>query len=95
MLSQQKQNAKTTLRQLTDCFNFVQQGLKVGTPQQVLLAQAQMINRTNSVIKSFKPESFQPLEQADIKLVKNKKLKDVHKNIGEVRYGFHSKLNIY
>ena len=86
MLSQQKRKAETTLGQLTDCFDFVEQGLKVGTPQQLLLAQPQMIDRTNSVIKSFKPESFQPLEQADIKLVKSKKIKDIHKSIGEVRY---------
>ena len=86
MLSQQKRKAETTLGQLTDCLEFVEQGLKVGTPQQVLLAQPQMIDRTNSVIKSFKPESFQPLEQADIKLMKSKKIEDVHKNIGEVRY---------
>ena len=86
MLSLQKRKAETTLGQLTDCFDFVEQGLKVGTPQQVLLAQPQMINRTNSVIKSFKPQSFQPLEQADIKLVKSKKIEDVHKSIGEVRY---------
>ena len=86
MLSQQKRKAETTLGQLTDCFDFVEQGLKVGTPQQVLLAQPQMIDRTNSVIKSFKQESFQPLEQADIKLVKSKKIEDVHKSIGEVRY---------
>ena len=86
MLSQQKRKAETTLGQLTDCFDFVERGLKVGTPQQVLLAQPQMIDRTNSVIKSFKPQSFQPLEQADIKLVKSKKIEDVHKSIGEVRY---------
>ena len=86
MLSLQKRKAETTLGQLTDCFDFVEQGLKVGTPQQVLLAQPQMIDRTNSVIKSFKPQSFQPLEQADIKLVKNKKIEDVHNSIGEVRY---------
>ena len=86
MLSLQKRKAETTLGQLTDCFDFVEQGLKVGTPQQVLLAQPQMIDRTNSVIMSFKPQSFQPLEQADIKLVKSKKIEDVHKSIGEVRY---------
>ena len=86
MLSQQKRKAETKLGQLTDCFDFVEQGLKVGTPQQVLLAQPQMIDRTNSVIKSFKPQSFQPLEQADIKLVKSKKIEDVHKSTGEVRY---------
>ena len=86
MLSLQKRKAEVTLGQLTDCFDFVEQGLKVGTPQQVLLAQPQMIDRTNSVIKSFKPQSFQPLEQADIKLVKSEKIEDVHKSIGEVRY---------
>ena len=95
MLSQQKRKAETILGQLTDCFDFVEQGLKVGTPQQVLLAQPQMIDRTNSVIKSFKPQSFQPLEQADIKLVKSKKIEDVHKCIGEVRYSSSCKvLNI-
>ena len=88
MLSQQKRKAETTLGQLTACFDFVEQGLKVGTPQQVLLAQPQMIDRTNSVIKSFKPESFQPLEQADIKLVKSK-IKDIHKSIGEIQCSYH------
>ena len=89
MLSQQKRKAEKTLGQLTDCFDFVEQGLKVGTPQQVLLPQPQMIDRTNSVIKSFKPESFQPVEQADIKLVKSKKIEDVHKSIGEIQCSYH------
>ena len=89
MLSQQKRNAETTLGQLTDCFDFVEQGLKVGTPQQVLLAQPQMIDRMNSVIKSYKPESFQPLEQADIKLVNSKKIEDVHQSIGEIHCSYH------
>ena len=89
MLSQQKINVETTLGQLTDCLDFVDQGLKVGTPQQVLLAKSQMINRTNSVIKGFKQESFQPLEQADIKLVKSKKIEDVHNNIGEIQCSYH------
>ena len=92
MLSQQKRKAETTLGQLTDCLDFVEQGLKVGTPQQVLLAQSQMIDRTNSVIKSFKPESFQPLEQTDIKLVKSKKIEDVHQSIGEVSYSLSCKV---
>ena len=86
MLSLQKRKAETTLSQLTGCFDLVEQGLKIGTPQQILLVQPQMIDRTNSVIKSFKPQSFQPLEQADIKLVKSKKIEDVHNSIGEVRY---------
>ena len=89
MLSQQKRKAETTLGQLTDCYDFVEQGLKVGTCQQVLLAQPQMIDRTNSVIKSFKPESFQPVEQADIKLVKSKKIEEGHKSIGEIQCSYH------
>ena len=89
MLGQQKRNTETTLGQLTDCLDFVEQGLKVGTPQQVLLAQPQMIDHMNRVIKIFKPE---PLEQADIKLVKSKKIEDVHKSIGEVRYSSSSKV---
>ena len=85
VLSQQKQNAETTLGQLTDCFDFIEESLKMSTPQQVLLAKPQMIDRTNRVIKSFNPESFQPLEQADIKLVKSEKIEDIHKSIGDVR----------
>jgi len=86
MLSQQKQKFETTLGQLTDCYDFVEQGLKVGTPQQVLLAEPQMIDHTNFVIESSTQESFQPLEQADIKLVKIKKIENIHESIGEVRY---------
>ena len=92
ILGQQERKAEKKLGQLTDCLDFVEQGLKVGTLQQVLLAQPQMIDCMNSVIKSFKPESFQPLEQADIKLMKSKKIEDVHKCIGEVSYSLSCKV---
>ena len=86
MLGEQKNRAETLLAQLTDCFDFVEQGLKIGTPQQVLVAQPHMIDRSNIVIKSFKPESFQPLEQADIKL---EKIDDALKSIAEIHCSCH------
>ena len=92
VLSQQKRKAETTLSQLMECFDFVQQGLKIGNPRQVLSEQSRMIDCI-SATESFKPESFKPLEQADVKLVKSKKIEEVHKSIGEVRYSSSCKVH--
>ena len=86
ILSQQKTEAEMTLCQLTDCFDFIEQGLEVGTPEQVLSEKLQMIDRANSIVIKIKLETFLPLEQADIELVESMNIEDVHKNIGEVTY---------
>ena len=86
VLDHQIKEVETSLGQVRDCRDHVEQSLKIGTPQQVLSTKSQMMSRTESVINSVEDKRFQPLEQADIELVKSDKINEIHKNIGKVKY---------
>ena len=86
VLNNQIKEVETALGQLRECRDRVEQSLKIGTPQQVLSTKSQMMNHIKSVVNTVKNKRFQPLEQADIKLVKSDKINEMHKNIGKVKY---------
>ena len=86
VLDHQIKEAETVLSQVRECRDHVEQSLKVGTPQQVLSTKLQMMSHSESVIKSVKDKTFQPLEQSDIELVKSNKINEIHKNIGKIKY---------
>ena len=86
VLDHQIKEVETALGEVRECRDHVEQSLKVGTPQQVLSTKPQMMSRTKSIINSVKDKRFQPLEKADIELVKNDKINEMHKNIGKVKY---------
>ena len=86
VLDHQIKEVETALDEVRECRDHVEQSLKVGTPQQVLSTKSQMMSRTESIINSVKDKRFQPLEQADIELVKSDKINEIHKNIGKVKY---------
>ena len=85
VLDYQMKEVETALGQVRECRDHVEQCLKVGTPQQVLSTKSQMMSRTECIINSVKHKRFQPLEQADIELVKSDKMNEIHKNIGKVK----------
>ena len=86
VLDHQMKEVETTLGQVRECRDHVEQSLKIGTPQQVLSTKSQMMSRTESVISSVKDKTFQPLEQADIELVKSNNINEIDKNIGTIKY---------
>ena len=86
VLDHQIKDVETALAQVRECRDHVEQSLKVGTPQQVLSTKSQMMSRTESIIDNVKDKRFQPLEQADIELLKSNKFNEIHKNIGKVKY---------
>ena len=88
VLDHQIKEVETALGEVRECRDHVEQSLKVGTPQQVLSTKSQMMSRTESIINSVKDKRFQPLEKADIELVKSNKINEIHKNIGKVKYSF-------
>ena len=88
VLDHQIKEVETALGQVRECRDHVEQSLKIGTPQQVLSTKSQMMSCTESVINSVKDKTFQPLEQADIELVKSDKIHEIHKNIGNVKYSY-------
>ena len=85
VLDHQIKEVETALGQVRECRDHVEQSLKIGTPQQVLSTKSQMMSRTESVISNVKDITFQPSEQANIKLVKSDNINEILKNIGTIK----------
>ena len=86
VLVHQIKGVETALGEVRECRDHVEQSLKVGTPQQVLSTKSQMMSRIESIISSVKDKTFQPLEQADIELVKSDNINKMCKNIGKIKH---------
>ena len=86
VLDQQIKEIDTAIHQVSEYRDHVDQCVKVGTPQQLLLTKPQITSHSQNVIKSVKDTTFAPLEQADIRLVKSDKINQIHNNIGTVEY---------
>ena len=86
VLDQQIKEIDTAIDQVSEYRDHVDQCVKVGTPQQLLLTKQQITSRSQNVIKSVKDKTFEPLEQADIRLVKSDKINEIHINIGTIEY---------
>ena len=82
-LSEQKKSAERGLSQLTDCQEFVEQALKIGSPQ-VVKFQKQMMERMSHVIQQVKIEEFNPREKANIYFKKDNNIIDTLCNIGDI-----------
>ena len=90
VFDQQLKEVDTVLGQVAECRDHVDQCVNVGSPQQVLLTTPQIMSHTQSVIDSVKDNTFQPLEQPDIQLVKSDTIDQLHEGmIGEVKCTFH------
>ena len=92
VLQYQLKEADASLGLVTECIDHVDH--VVATPYQILSTKSQMMNRTESMMKQVKDKSFQPLEQADIKLVKSDKIDELHNNIGNVEYTSYSSAKV-
>ena len=88
VLDHQIKEVETVLGQVREYRDHVEQSMKLGTPQQILSTKSQMMSHSESVINSVKDKTFQPLEQADIELVKSDKINEIHNNIGKIKYSF-------
>ena len=86
VLDQQIKEIDTAIDQVSEYRDHVDQCVKVGTPQPLLLTKPQTTSHSQNVIKSVKDKTFEPLEQADIRLVKSDKINQIHNNIGTVEY---------
>ena len=83
VLSGQKKSAEMSLSRLKDCKEFVEQSLKTGSQQQVLMSKKQMMERMSHVTKEINVEEYNPIEKADIQLIKNNKME---LSIGNIVY---------
>ena len=83
VLSGQKKSAEMSLSRLKNCKEFVEQSLKTGSQQQVLMSKKQMMERMSHVTKEINAEEYNPIEKADIQLIKNNKME---LSIGDIVY---------
>ena len=87
LLGQQKEEAELALVQLKSVKEFVEKGLEVGSPQQILSEKKNLIQGMEVVSKQIDPGVFQPLEEANITFTENKEAKN-YGNIGTVDYSY-------
>ena len=85
VLDHQMQKVEIALSQLVSCRDHLEQSFKVNTPQQVLSAKSQVMSHTENVLSRVKDKTFQPLEEADIELVKSDKTSQMQMNVGKVK----------
>ena len=85
VLEHQTKEATIVLSELTDCWDHVQQSLKVGTPHQILTTKSQLTDRMESLSTSSKEMTFQPLEEADLRFLQ-KKLSEIPKFVGAFQF---------
>ena len=84
VLSGQMKSAEMSLSQLNDSKEFVEQSLELGSSQQVLMSKKQMMERMSHVTKEINDaEEYNPIEKADVQLIKNNKRK---LSIGNISY---------
>ena len=85
LLTKQREEAETILKQLKGCEEFVEQSLKVGSQQPILREKQNMVQVMTTVNQDVNPVVFQPIEEANITFTSNPTLVDKYKGIGELK----------
>ena len=85
LLTKQREEAETVLKQLKGCEEFVEQSLKVGTQQQILREKQNMVQVMTTVNQDVNPVVFQPIEEPNITFTSNQTLVDKYEGIGELK----------
>ena len=85
LLTKQREEAETVLKQLKGCEEFVEQSLKVGTQQQILREKQNMVQVMTIVNQDVNPVVFQPIEEANITFTSNQTLVDKYEGIGQLK----------
>ena len=85
LLTKQREEAETVLKELKGCEEFVEQSLKVGTQQQILREKQNMVQVMTTVNRDVNPVVFQPIEEANITFTSNQTLVDKYEGIGELK----------
>ena len=85
LLTKQREEAETILKQLKGCEEFVEQSLKVGSQQQILREKQNMVQVMTTVNRDVNPVVFQPIEEANITFTSNQTLVDKYEGIGVLK----------
>ena len=84
VLSEQKKSAEARLNQLKHCQDFVEQSIKIGSPQEVVSSTKHMMKHMNHLEQHVDIKEFYPIEKADVYFKKDKNIVDSLHHIGIV-----------
>ena len=85
LITKQREEAEIVLNKLKSCEEFVEQSLKVGSPQQILREKQSMLKVMTTVNQDVNPVAFQPIEEANTTFTRNQTLVDRFEGIGEFK----------
>ena len=86
VLSDQKKLADERLSQLKNCQEFVEQSLKIGSPQEVVKSTKQMMEHMSHVTQQVNIEEFIPKEKANLHFKKTSNIVDTLHHIGDIMF---------
>ena len=84
VLSQQIETVEKDKAQLKSCQEFVEEEMRVGSQQQVLMLEHQMVERMRAVSSQARSNELQPVEEANITFTVNKEILSQCSKLGEV-----------
>ena len=84
VLSEQKKSAEMSLSYLKDCEEYVEQSIRSGNQQQVLMSKKQMMDHMSQVTQQINMEELIPIEKADVQLIRDSKIAEAAHHIGDI-----------
>ena len=83
-LAAQRDHYQLSQTQLARCLEFVEESLRIGSPQEVLSMKKPVVERVQQMAKEFQPNHFQPGPEEIIHF-SHEKLTDVYKRFGKTK----------
>ena len=84
-ISARKKEADITIAQLKSCKEFVEEELRIGSQQEILVMKGQMVERMAAVCSL---DNLQPLDETRVRFVKSASILEACRSLGSVvRYG--------
>ena len=87
-ISARKKEADITIAQLKSCKEFAEEQLKIGSQQEILVMEGQMVEHVAAVCSLVKEDNLQPLEGTRVRFAKSASVLETCRSLGSVvRYG--------
>ena len=87
-ISARKKEADITIAQLKSCKEFVEEELRIGSQQEILVMKGQMVERMVAVCSLVKEDNLRPLEETRVRFAKSASVLEACRSLGSVvRYG--------
>ena len=83
-ISAHKKDANTTIAQLKSCKEFVEEELRIGSQQDILVMKRQMVERMAIVCSLVKEDNLQPLKETRVRFARSTSVLEAGHSLGNV-----------